>query len=139
MHMTAIVEMTVIDIEFAYQVILVVVGYSVAEVSGQTGTRRSRGHREYQSGAKSADGLNSGMGSLISHSLFDRPAWVSSAFPMIKKALASILKWGLCSARFSRVGQQLLKIRDRSRTGDRLDGDQAASGIVGRFPQWEGR
>jgi hypothetical protein len=74
------------------------------------------------------------MGSLISHSLFDRPAWVSGAFPMIKKRTRFGPEVGLCSARFSRVGQQLLKIRDRSRTGDRLDGDQAASGIVGRFP-----
>src|SRR5271167_3606585 len=45
MHMAAVVEMTIIDIEFAYELILVSVGNADAEVSRHTGTGRSRGHR----------------------------------------------------------------------------------------------
>jgi len=45
MHMAAVVEMTVIDIEFADQLILVGVSNADAEVFRHTGTGRSRGHR----------------------------------------------------------------------------------------------
>jgi hypothetical protein len=45
MHMAAVVEMTVIDIEFADQLILVGVGNADAEVSRHTGASRGRGHR----------------------------------------------------------------------------------------------
>ena len=44
MHMAAIVEMTVIDIEFADQLILVGVGNAYAEVSRHTGTGGGRSH-----------------------------------------------------------------------------------------------
>ena len=45
MHMAAVVEMTVIDIEFADQLILVGVGNADAEVSRHTGMGGGRGHR----------------------------------------------------------------------------------------------
>ena len=45
MHMTAVVEMTVIGIEFADQLILVGVGNADAEVARHAGTLGSRGHR----------------------------------------------------------------------------------------------
>jgi hypothetical protein len=45
MHMAAVVEMTVIDIEFADQLILVGVSNADAEVFRHTGTGRSRGDR----------------------------------------------------------------------------------------------
>src|SRR3984893_3980466 len=45
MHMAAVVEMTVIDIEFADQLILVGVGNADAEVSRHTGSGRGRSHR----------------------------------------------------------------------------------------------
>jgi hypothetical protein len=44
MHMAAVVEMTLIDIEFAGQLILVCVGNADAEVSRHTGTGGGRGH-----------------------------------------------------------------------------------------------
>jgi hypothetical protein len=45
MHMAAVVEMTVIDIEFADQLILVGVGNADAEVFRHTGMGGGRGHR----------------------------------------------------------------------------------------------
>ena len=45
MNMAAIIEMTVIDIEFADQLILVGVGNADAEVGRHTGTCEGRGHR----------------------------------------------------------------------------------------------
>src|SRR6201993_38600 len=46
MHMAAVVEMTVIDIEFADQLILVGVGNGDAEVFRHTGTGGGSGHRQ---------------------------------------------------------------------------------------------
>ena len=46
MHMAAVVEMTVIDIEFADQLILVGLGNSDAEVLRHTGMGGGRGHRQ---------------------------------------------------------------------------------------------
>ena len=45
MHVAAVVEMTVIDIEFADQLILGGVGNAYAEVFRHTGTGGGRGHR----------------------------------------------------------------------------------------------
>jgi hypothetical protein len=45
MHVAAVVEMTVIDIEFADELVLVGIGNPDAEVPRHTGTRRGRGHR----------------------------------------------------------------------------------------------
>ncbi len=45
MHMAAVVEMTVIDIEFADQLVIVGVGNADAEVFRHTGTGGGRGHR----------------------------------------------------------------------------------------------
>jgi hypothetical protein len=45
MHMAAVVEMTVIDIEFADQLILLSVGNADAEMFRHTGTGGGRGHR----------------------------------------------------------------------------------------------
>ena len=45
MHMAAVVEMAVIGIEFADQLILVGVGNADTEVSRHTGTGGGRGHR----------------------------------------------------------------------------------------------
>src|ERR1700730_3618679 len=45
MHMAAVIEMTVIRIEFADQLVLVGVGDADAEVSRHTGSGRGRSHR----------------------------------------------------------------------------------------------
>ena len=45
MHMAAVVEMTVIDIEFADELVLVGVGNADAKVSRHTGTGGGRGHQ----------------------------------------------------------------------------------------------
>jgi hypothetical protein len=71
MHMAAVVEMTVIDIEFADQLILGGVGNSDAKMSRHAGTCMGNGHREYQSAATKAGDLNTGMVSLISRWLLD--------------------------------------------------------------------
>src|SRR5215471_3315777 len=59
MNMAAVVEMTVIHIEFADQFVLVGVGNADAEVSRHTGTGRGGGHRRAPIAARIANHLNS--------------------------------------------------------------------------------
>ena len=70
MHMAAVVDMTVIDIEFAYQLILVGVGNSDAEMFRHTGMGGGRGHRRAP-----IRGRNSGR----SYSNVNRHRWLMNA------------------------------------------------------------